>query len=159
MIDRKEVLKTKLEESRTRLNAVLDQIGDRWEQQVYSDGLQWTVRQIVVHLADADRGHYNQVINIADGKDIIPEDFDIERYNKRTTEKRAEVTAEQARESLAESRALMLSWLQDLDPAKLDNTGRHASLNIMTVHDIVRLTALHEQDHANDIAKALDITI
>ncbi|RMG70556.1 MAG: hypothetical protein D6711_17050, partial [Chloroflexi bacterium] len=68
MTSRKQAILDRLAESRTYLDQVLDQVGDRWEQQVYSDGLGWTVRQLVAHLADAERGHYLQVTNIAEGK-------------------------------------------------------------------------------------------
>lgn len=159
MSDHKETLKTMLIDSHARLNAVLDAVGDRWETPIYSDGLQWNARQIVIHLADAERGHYNQITNIAEGNDIIPPDFDIERYNRRTTEKNAEKTVAQARAEIAQSRAALLAWLEAVDAEKLDRTGRHASLNIMSVAQILKLVATHERGHAQDIAAALNITL
>jgi uncharacterized protein (TIGR03083 family) len=152
-------LRQALDDSRALLNRVLDQVGDRWETPVYSDGLQWTVRQIVAHLADADRGHNNQAMNIAEGRDIIPPDFDIQRYNARTTEKSAAKSGDQARAELAESRAALLPWLDAVDDAKLALEGRHASLRVMPVWKILMVTASHEQGHAKDIAAALGITI
>ncbi|PJF22072.1 MAG: hypothetical protein CUN56_07830 [Phototrophicales bacterium] len=159
MTSRKQAILDRLAESRTYLDQVLDQVGDRWEQQVYSDGLGWTVRQLVAHLADAERGHYLQVTNIAEGKDLIPEDFDVERYNKRVTEKTADVTPTQAREQLATYRQQLNDWLAQLDEAKLDQKGRHASLQIMTVEQILGILSAHEHTHAADIAKALNITL
>ncbi len=143
--------------SREYLNAVLDQVDERWESQVYSDGLGWTVRQLVHHLADADKGHNNQLMNIADGRDIIPEDFDIERYNGSVTRKTAEKTVEESREGLAQSREKLMDWLATLDESKLDVQGRHASLRILTIEDILGVLADHERSHAQDIASALDI--
>lgn len=157
MSERKENIKARLNTTRAFLDQVLDQVGERWQQQIYSDGLAWNVRQIVVHLADAERGHYNQVTNIAEGVNIIPEDFDIERYNRRTTEKFAEKTAQQARDELTAQRAQLIAWLDALDDAKLDREGRHASLQTMTVLQILKLMAAHEQGHAQDIAAALAI--
>lgn len=145
--------------SRKYLNAVLEQVDGRWESQVYSDGLGWTVRQLVHHLADADKGHNNQVMNIADGRDIIPEDFDIERYNASVTRKTAEKTVEESREGLAQSREKLMTWLGILDESKLDIQGRHASLRILTVEQILGVLADHERGHAQDIASALDIEV
>lgn len=150
-------LRETLDKSRDYLNRVLDQVDDRWETPVYSDGLQWTVRQIVAHLADADRGHNGQVMNIAEGRDIIPPDFDVQRYNARTTEKSAEKTAEQSRAELEASRAALITWLDALDDDKLTREGRHASLQIMPVWKILRIMALHERGHAQDIARVLEI--
>lgn len=159
MSERKEILKTMLTESHETLNHVLDAVGDRWDTPIYSDGLQWTARQIVVHLADAERGHYNQLTNIAEGREVIPPDFDIERYNKRTTEKHAEKTVAQARAEIAESRKALMAWLDSLDADKLTRTGRHASLNIMSVEEILKIVARHEREHAQDIARALNIAL
>ncbi len=157
MSERIQRITATLDETRARLNSLLDQVGDRWETQVYSDGLQWTVRQLLNHLADADRGHNNQVMNIAEGKDIIPADFDVERYNRRVTEKTVDKPAAQAREELAESRAALIAWLSTLDEAKLEMQGRHASLRILTVEQILQVLNDHERAHAEDIAKALNL--
>lgn len=159
MSERREFLQAKLRETRSQLNTVLDQVGDRAETQVYSDGLAWTVRQVVAHLADAEKGHYNQLTNIAEGRDIIPPDFDIERYNKRVTEKTAEKTIEQSRADLEVIRAQLVDWLNTVDDEKLDRTGRHASLKIMSVHEILKLLYRHERLHTTDIANALGIQI
>lgn len=159
MSERKDKLRTRLDETRAMLNTVLDQVGDRAEMQVYSDGLGWTVRQIVAHLADAERGHYNQITTIAEGNELIPPDFDIERYNQRVTEKTAAKPIEQSRAELAEWREKLLAWLETVDEDKLDRQGRHASLQIMTVHDIVRMVHLHERGHTTDLARALGVTL
>ncbi len=159
MSHRKEQIKKHLDESRAFLNDVLDQVGDRWEVPIYSDGLQWTVRQIVAHLVDADQGHNMQVMNIAEGRDIIPEDFDIERYNGSRTRKNAEKTVEQSRSELEKSRSELLDWLFLADESKLDNRGRHASLKIMSVEEIIQNTGNHERLHAGDIAQVLEITV
>jgi uncharacterized damage-inducible protein DinB len=156
MSERKDALKARLQAARDRWDAVLDAVGDRWEVPVYSDGLQWTVRQLVNHMADAERGQANQAMNIAEGKDIIPEDFDIERYNKRFTEKTAEKSAAQSRTELVAQRQQFLQWLDALDEAKLDNRGRHSSLQMLTVEEIIDWMAEHERRHAEDLGKVLD---
>src|SRR5690606_38773510 len=103
-------IRAKLTEARDDMNRVLDQVGDRWEQQVYSDGLRWNVRQVLVHVSEADRGHNFQAMSYAEGKDAIPADFDIERYNARTTEKFAARTPAEARADMARNRQVLLDW-------------------------------------------------
>jgi hypothetical protein len=155
----KEQIRAKLDEARDEMNRVLDQVGDRWEQQVYSDGLAWTVRQVLIHVADADRGHNRQAMGYADGQQVIPPDFDVQRYNTRTTEKLASKTVEEARGEMAQSRQELLEWLESVPEDKLDREGLHASGNIMTVRNMLRIQALHEQSHARDIASALEISV
>jgi hypothetical protein len=159
MSERIAKIQSQLDESRDYLNTVLDQVGDRWDEQVYADGLAWNVRQVVNHLVDSDRGHNNQAMNIAEGRDIIPEDFDIQRYNRRTTEKTTGKAPAQARAELAAARAELNAWLETLDDAKLDMRGRHASLLILSVEQILNWQATHERTHAEDIARALNLTV
>lgn len=156
---RLEEIKAELDAAREDLNRALDQVGERWETRVYSDGLQWTVRQLVAHLADAEKGHLNMAMGAVEGKDTIPEDFDIERYNASRTRKNAEKTVEESRESLAASREALNEWLFTLSAEQLNRKGRHATLRMMTVEQILRTNALHERMHTNDLITALEITL
>jgi uncharacterized damage-inducible protein DinB len=150
-------LKAALADARSYLDHVLELAESRQDEQVYGDGLQWNVRQVAVHIADADKGHNSQVMAFAEGREIIPPDFDIERYNKRTTEKRADVTFSEARTALSESRAALNAWLDTLQEADLDKVGRHASLRMLTIREVLKHMASHERQHADDIAAALHL--
>lgn len=153
-------IRAELAESRRGLNHVLDQVGDRWDAQVYSEGAAWNVRQLLVHLVLTDAAHNNMVMGYAEGKEVVPADFDLERYNRRSVEKKAELTPEQARESLAQSRAALYAWLDSVtDESIFEKTGRHGSMNIMSVRQILRIAAQHEHNHALDIARVLGIPV
>ena len=159
MSQRIKTLKQTLTESRQHLDYVLDQVGDRWETQVYSDGAQWNVRQLLLHLAISHQGLNNQVMGIAEGREVVPADFDINRYNQRSVEKRAEMTIDEVRASLLETHSALIGWLDAADDKVLDKTGRHASLNIYSVEEIVQNVADHERGHADDLAKTLNIAV
>jgi hypothetical protein len=156
------ILKTRdeLTASRKHLNDILDQVGDRWDAQVYADGAAWTVRQLLTHLAISDRGQTNVVAGIAEGREVVPADFDLERYNQRSVEKRADMTVEQARGELAASREQLHAWLDTIDDAVLDMQGRHASLQILAVERVLlEMMAGHERKHADDIARVLGLNV
>jgi hypothetical protein len=161
MSEKMDYLKNRLTKSRAHLDFILDQVGDRWDIQIYADGAAWTTKQLLIHLADADRGQSNLVMNIAKGENPIPEDFDINRYNQRSVEKRADMTVEQARAALNDNRASFLLWLDSIDNDTLETTlamsGRHASLQILTIEQIIKVMSNHERGHADDIAKVLNI--
>jgi len=152
--ERIEQIKQQLAEARHRLDRVLDAAEAHQDTVVFSDGQGWTVRHLAVHLADADRGSARQVMGIAAGQEVIPPDFDLDRYNRRAVEKRADMTYAEARAALAASRAELLAWLDTIDDAALDAQGRHASLAIMSVEEILGVMARHERAHADDIARA-----
>jgi hypothetical protein len=157
MSSRAQELKAALADSRHYLNHVLDQVGDRWDTPVYSDGAAWTVRQLAIHLMISDKGQTSTVMGIARGENPVPADFDLERYNRRSVEKRADASIEDVRASLAASFAEREQWLDTLDDAALDREGRHGSGRILSVAQILQVMADHERDHANDIAKVLNI--
>jgi uncharacterized damage-inducible protein DinB len=152
-------IKAELAASRQHLNRVLDQVRDRWNTQVYSDGAAWTVHQLLIHLAISDKGQTNVVMGIVEGRDTVPPDFDLQRYNQRSVEKRADMTVEQARGELAASREQLYAWLDTLDESALDKRGRHASLQILSVEEfLMDMMAGHERSHADDIARVLNVS-
>ena len=141
-----------LNAAREQLNAALDGVSEGlWEQQIYSEGAQWTLRQLLIHLMLADHGQTNVLMGIAEGKNLIPEDYDINRYNAASVSKRQAVTVEEARDGLAQSRARLIDWLHQIDASVLDKEGRHPTLLIMSIDQILGLMARHEAAHTADI--------
>jgi hypothetical protein len=157
MSERIEKIKTNLADARQHLNAILDKVGDRWDTQVYSDGAAWTARQLAIHLMVTDKGHNNTLKGIANGEETIPADFDLERFNRRSVEKRAETSVKEARAGLAATAAERNAWLDSIDDATLDKKGRHGSMRVLSVEEILQVIVDHDRDHGNDIARALNI--
>ncbi|GAB5490754.1 MAG: hypothetical protein Phog2KO_09690 [Phototrophicaceae bacterium] len=150
-------LKQNLEKSRATLNEAFDLIGDKGDEQIYSEGAQWTLNQLAVHLALADIGHNRMVMSYANDQEFIPADYDIERYNKRSVEKKADMTLKQSRASLKKSREEFITWLDAVeDDAILQKTGRHATLQIMTLEQIIGVMCYHEEAHAKDMMTMLN---
>ncbi len=157
MSERIAKIKADLADSRRYLNNVLDQVGDHWDTQVYSDGAAWTVQQLALHLMITDKGHNNMLKGIATGEETIPADFDLERFNRRSVEKRAETPVDEIRSSLATTAADREAWLDTIDDETLDKTGRHGSMHILSIAKILSVVANHDRDHAADIARVLNI--
>ena len=159
MSDRIQEYKDKLAASRQYLDKILDQVGDRWYVQVYADGAAWNVRHLLTHLMDSERSQANVIMACVRGELLVPEDFDLDRYNRRMTEKLAGVTPEEARAKLVELRETLNDWLDAIDESALDMMGRHASLAMLPVSKLLDIMAAHERTHANDIANVLGITV
>jgi uncharacterized damage-inducible protein DinB len=160
MSERIQKIKGKLVEGRSYLNAVLDRVGDRWDEQVYTHGAGWSVHGLLIHLVVSDRGQLETIKRIAKGGEGVPPDFDLERYNRRSVEKRSDKTVEEARVELRQSRQDLQAWLDGLeDESMLDLKGRHGSLRILSIEEILHVIADHDIHHARDIAKALNIEV
>lgn len=156
MSDRKQKYIERLNESRAYLDSVFDRVGDRWEEQLYSDGAQWTIRQLAIHLMLADKGHNTMVMMGAKGTHIIPEDYDIERYNASSVRKNDSISPMDARAALRQSREELLTWLATVEDTVLDIETRHATLQMLPIYKILNIMAWHEKGHADDIAKHLE---
>lgn len=146
---------TRLQEARDFLLGVLAKVGERGDEQVYSDGAQWTIRQLAIHLMLADAGHVAMVKGIATGNEIIKPDYDLERFNQRSVQKNADLTIAQAIEGMARSRQELLAWLETIDDSVLDKEGLHAQLKVMSIRQILNIMAGHEVMHAKDIETLL----
>ncbi len=159
MSGRLEERKQVLAESRAKLLDALERIGTRGDERIYSDGAQWTLRQLAIHLALADAGHNQMIFRYARGEEFIPDDYDVDRYNKRSVEKSDGMTLEQAIAALHQSRAELLAWFDEQqDDSFLDQSGRHPMMRILTLYQIITVMAQHELGHTNDILAMLEPT-
>lgn len=157
-MERIELLKKRLNAAQAAMDAVFDEVEGRWEMQVYHDGPAWNVRQIAIHLAETERGLFDQMRSIVEaGASTVPDDFDIDRYNQRSVEKRASMTSGEARAAQKAERSALIAWLDTLSAADLEKTGRHPAIGIIPIDMYIRVIARHQKDHTADIALALGL--
>lgn len=148
MADKKVEIVEKLNDTRQQLMAFLDGLDDvGWETAVYGEDATWTITDILRHLADSERGMTGMMMQWQQGKDPIPPDFDLERWNNRVIQKAAEKTAEQLLADMQENRTNLLNYISTLQDEDWLKRGRHASLRIMSIEEVCHLIANHEMDH------------
>lgn len=149
-------LKTHLARSRLILEETIERLTpQQWETQVQSEGERWTARQIVAHLLDAERGMTGQMQRILAGQPTIPDDFDLDRWNRGAVRKLADLAPDDLLIGLAESRAALLEFVDNLTDADLSRQGRHPSLGLISIERYLQQIADHEAGHAADIRAAL----
>src|SRR3954468_24154567 len=121
MSTRTDEIQQLLDQTHHTLRSVLDhlQIGD-WEKTIQDEDQQWTVRQIVSHLVDAQRGMTGQISKISVGEDIIPADFDLNRWNRRAVENQADKTPQDLISTLEDGRTALKQVVNGLTDEQLD---------------------------------------
>lgn len=147
-----------LTEARQELLDTLNSLTpEQWETIVFpgDDDAAWTVTDLLRHLSDSERGLTGQAQAWQAGKNPIPPDFDLARWNKRAVQKRKDKSAEELLSDLAESRKALLAFIDTLQPDDWQKKGRHASLRILTIEQIIKLIGHHERDHARNIREAV----
>jgi hypothetical protein len=157
--DKKTELKQKLTQTRTELESLLASlIPEQWHVPVISEGDTWTVRDIVAHLVENERGMSIHVHKIRQGKETVPESFDLTRWNAGLKGRMGNPTPAELLEALAQTRAKTLSVLESIGPEEWSLTGRHPSRGPITIEQYYETMADHDAGHTNDIKKALKKT-
>jgi hypothetical protein len=154
--DKKTELKQKLAQARTDLQNLLASLNEEeWHTSVISEGDTWTVLDIVAHLVENERGMSIHVHKIRQGKETVPEGFDLNQWNAGLKDRRGSPTPADLLQSLAQTRARTLEGLEAIQDTEWNLTGRHPSRGIITIEQYYETIAIHDAGHTNDIKKAL----
>ena len=137
--------------------SILENLKDEDHDQVVypTEDHQWTVQKVVSHLADAEAGILGQARRASQGKMTVPEDFDLERWNRGVARKSERNTLEGFRDQILKSHKEILKFLDGLDDSTLDIKARHSSGDILTIEGFLRRIASHRLEHTQDIQNAL----
>jgi hypothetical protein len=123
---------------------------------VYGEGeSRWTVRELLGHLADSESGLLGQVSRLVAGQVTVPEDFDLNRWNRGAVRKRAGLAVPELLQQIESAFQEALHFLEGLDEQSLDLQGRHASGKTLTAEGFLRRMADHRSEHVADIRAAL----
>lgn len=144
-----------------RMMALLESLTDaQWEADVFTEGEQWTVNDVVRHLLDAETGMGWQVGRIKAGTGAgVPDDFDIDRWNARTVRKAKEAPKSSAEllAGLNDAHAETLALLDTMEEADWRKEGRQAMMGVIDIEQWFRVISGHKMMHAKDIRTALNL--
>jgi hypothetical protein len=159
MSHKKNMLKQKLSQARTELENLLSSLTpDQWHTPIISEGDTWTVLDIVAHLVENERGMSIHVHKIRQGKETVPEGFDLTQWNAGLKGRMGSPTPADLRQNLAQTRAKTLEVLDSIQDAEWELIGRHPARGTITIEQYYETMAGHDRQHTNDIKKALGLT-
>jgi len=127
-----------------------------WDQQLYTDGAEWTVHEVLAHIVEAEGSLYRLFRNIIKGGPGVPDGFDVNAYNAAHVERVSEHTSQELLALFEEGREQMVEFVGGLSEADLDKTGNHPYLGQSTLGEMLRLFVLHPNLHIRDIRKAFE---
>lgn len=147
---------TQLAASRATLLTLLQGLTpEQWTTPVFSEGEPWTIRTVVSHLLDSERGMSIQVHKIRKGEETVPPDFDIARWNAGVQKRVGDLSPAELLAGLEATRAKTLSVMASLQANEWALTGRHPARGIITIEQYYETIHGHEVTHTADIAQAL----
>ncbi len=154
--ERKHALHDQLIDTREHLLELIGQLQPAdWDKPVQTGDAGWTVKQVMLHILTAEIGQTGTGKAIAADKPGIPDDFDLNRYNRRQVEKNQDKQPPEILFGLAESQQKLLAFLDEVPDEALDKSGRHARGDVITLEQLFRRIAEHEAQHTATIRQAL----
>ena len=128
---------------------------DQWNQEVYTEGATWTIRNVLSHFVTSERGLLKLFDRIRQGGEGSPDDFSIDRYNAAMQERTKGATPQELLEQYKEVRASAVAWVSSLKESELEITGRHPFLGHTAIRDMIKMLYIHNLNHYRDMRKAL----
>lgn len=128
---------------------------DQWQAEVYTEGSVWTVKNVLSHFVTSERGLVKLFETIRQGGPGATDDFSIDRYNAAQQDKTATLTPAELLQQYQEVRSDTINWVNGLQDADLEKTGRHPFLGQTSLREMIKMLYLHNQIHHRDLKKAL----
>lgn len=154
--EKKNQWQAKLVESRTALLALLNGLdAEAWSTPVFSEGDTWTIKTVVSHLLDSERGMSIQVHKIRKGEETVPENFDLERWNAGVQKRVGDIAPAELIANLEATRAKTLEVMNSLSDDEWSLSGRHPARGIITIEQYYETIHGHEVIHTGDMAEAV----
>lgn len=147
----------KLNETRAALMSFFEKLEDAaWDTAVYHEDTTWTITDILCHLVDAEKGMTGLIMQWQQGKNPVPADFDLARWNNRVVKKAAEKSPAQLLDELRLNRINLLSFIDTIQEDDWAKQGRHGSLRIMSIEEVCHLIGDHELSHLAVMKEAVE---
>lgn len=158
MDDRKQEIKRSITDKHHRSWSILTSLSEAdMEVAVYrSEDHEWTVKDLLAHLADSETGLLGQARRIAKDEQTLPDNFDINRWNRSAVRKRAGQSSEEHLSIIGATFEEVLEFLEQVDPGMLDRRGRHSSGAMLSLEEYFHRIVDHRLEHATDIREAID---
>ena len=125
-----------------------------------SSGDGWSPREIVAHLADAERAHRRFLQGVVSGKEMpVIENFDLDAWNAERVARRANLTIDETLAEFEKERTETLAYLPTIPEDAWSLTGVHAALGLVSVEHVARIIGLHERLHLKEMVEEIDVGV
>ncbi len=151
---RKDHLWWRLEDVRREVKAFAMSLSpEEWHKPVYDE---WALRDVIAHLAAAEKGHVEVGWRLLRGASTHLPDFDLDEYNRQAVNARRHLSPQELLAELDEARAQTARLLAAVGPEDWEKGGPHPGGFDVTVEGIFKVIALHERRHLKEMRQALE---
>jgi uncharacterized protein (TIGR03083 family) len=149
-------IRRRMKEEGEKTAAYFDTLADAdWDQQVYTTGSGWRVRQLLAHFISAERTFERFIRDVLSGGSGAPQDFDIDAFNESEVPELAAPPPELI-EAYRAARLRTLKLLEEISSTDLGLRGYHPWFGDSQLEDMLKLIYRHNIIHLRDIRRALN---
>jgi hypothetical protein len=149
-------LAEKLKAEGDRFTAIFSALtNEQWDQEVYTEGTTWTIRNILSHFVTSERGLVKLFEQIRQGGAGAADDFSIDRYNAAMQDRTKNLSPHELLEQYKQIRANSVAWVSNLKDEELEITGRHPFLGQTVIREMIKMLYIHNLTHYRDMKKSL----
>lgn len=153
MIPRVQSLVERMQRERPLLLAAVREVADE-QATLERPGENYSVREILAHLAGAERGMTRMAqLAAADKNPRLPQGYVNDEYNARQQEKRKDKSVSELISELSESRQQLLAFMETVREEDLAKPAEHPIIGNTDVWGVLNILIEHEQEHAQQLSE------
>lgn len=130
--------------------------GDIWEKQLYADGVQWSVKQVLAHIVESEGSHMRLVDMVLSGGEGVGKEYDIDGHNANSNERFAQLPTDELIQVFDQQRKKTIETIDRLSDDDLGKRGHNPFLGETTIYEMLRLIYLHINLHIRDVRTFLE---
>ena len=156
MKDRKQAITAELIKAADETASLYSALGpEQLECPVYTESIQWNVRQVLAHLVTIEKSMHWLFRNLLDGGPGAPEDFDIERFNRSQPAKLDHLSVPALIEQFRAVRTETIAIVTGMADSDFDREGRHPFHGHGRLERFIRWAYEHQRLHEDDVRRAI----
>ena len=156
MSEKHTLIQKRLRDEGDKLLAIFEGLTSRqWSSVIYTDGMTWTIKDVLAHQVSAEREFQFYGRDILNGGPGAPEDFSIDNFNNNAVAQQADRTPDQLLRDFRAARQDTIDFVAAIADDQFARQGRHPFFGLMTIEDMFKLIYRHNMIHARDMRKIL----
>ncbi len=156
MSEQQILIQKRLREEGDKVLAVFEALTPKqWQTVIYTDGMTWTIQDVLAHQISAEREFQYYGYDILNGGSGAPEDFSINAFNNAAVAQRREQTASQLLDEFRAARQDTINFVAQIEGEQFQLQGRHPFFGMMTIEGMFKLIYRHNMMHTRDMRKTL----
>lgn len=151
-----DLIRKRLRDEGDKLVALFDALTSvQWQQTLYTDGMTWSIKDLLAHQISAERKFIFYGHDILNGGEGAPEGFQINAFNNAEVASMIDRTPDQLLTDMRAVRRETIDFVDNVQDSDFDRRGRHPFFGMMSIEKMFKLIYRHNMLHVRDVRRAI----